>query len=77
MTTNSTKSTFRDVLLKMRYFVDPLPTRLLLKTKDESDQNTFHVATSEFVTVGQITHNKIANDSNPERNLTSLKAPNI
>ena len=40
----------------------PLPTCLdYLKTKDESERNTFHVATSEFVKVGQITHNKIAN----------------
>ena len=42
--------------------MDPLPTCLdYLKTKNESDRNTFHVATSEFVKVGQITHNKIAN----------------
>ena len=44
--------------------MDPLPTCLdymYLKTKDESDRNIFHVATSEFVKVGQITHNKIVN----------------
>ena len=61
LTTDRTKSTFGDVLLKMSYSVDPLPTSLdCLKTKDESDQNTFHVATGEFVKVGQIPH-KIAN----------------
>ena len=49
----------RDVLLKMNYSVDPLPTCLdYLKTKDESDRNIFHVATSEFVKVGQIIHNQ-------------------
>ena len=42
--------------------MDPSPTYLeYLKTKDESDQNTFHVATSGFVKAGQITHKKIAN----------------
>ena len=42
--------------------MNPLPTCVdYLKTKDESDQKTFHVATSEFVKVCQITHNKIAN----------------
>ena len=62
MTTDLTKSTFGDVLLKMSYYGDPLPTCLdYLKTKDKSDRNTFHVATSEFVKVGQITQNKIAN----------------
>ena len=62
MTTDLTKSTFGDVLLKLSYSVDPLPTYLdYLKTKDESDQNTFYMATSEFVKVGQTTHNKIAN----------------
>ena len=62
MTTALTKSTFGDVLLKMSCSVDPLPTCLgYLETKDESDRNTFHVAMSEFVKVGQITHNKIAN----------------
>ena len=61
LTTDLTKSTFGDILLKMSYSVDPFPTCLdYLKTKDESDQNTFHTATSEFVKVGQITH-KIAN----------------
>ena len=33
--------------------MDPLPTCLdYLKAKYESDQNTFHVATSEFAKVG-------------------------
>ena len=59
--------------------MDPLPTCLdYLKTKDESDRNTFHVTTSEFVTVGLITHNKITNrSSNPERDLASLTAANF
>ena len=59
--------------------MDPLPTYLdCLKTKDESDQNTFHMATSEFVKVGQTTHNTIANSSsNPEWNRATLPAPNF
>ena len=61
MTTDLTKST-EDVVLKLSYSVDPLPTYLdYLKTKDESDRNTFHVATSEFMKVGQTSHSKIAN----------------
>ena len=60
MTTDLPKSTFGDVLLKLSYSVDPLPTCLhYLKTKDESDRNTFQVATSEFLKVGQIIHNTI------------------
>ena len=36
------------------------------------------MATSEFVKVGQITHNNIANwSSNPERDVASLPEPNF
>ena len=72
MTTDLTKSTFGDILLKMSYSVDTLPTCLdYLKTKDESEQNAFPVATSKLVKVGQITHNNIAEDRDPRRSILS------
>ena len=55
------KLTFEDVLFKMTYSVDTLPTYLdYLKRKDDSNLNTLHVATSECVKKDEITHNKIA-----------------
>ena len=55
------KLTFKDVLFKMSYSVDTLPTYLdYLKTRDDSNLNTFYAATSECVKIGQITHNKIS-----------------
>ena len=53
--------TFEEVLFKMSYSVDTLPTYLdYLKTIDGSNLNTFHAATSECVKKDEITHNKIA-----------------
>ena len=57
MPTDLIKSTFDDVLFKMSYAVDTLPTYLdYLKRKDDSNLNTFHGATSECVKMDEITH---------------------
>ena len=58
MPTDLIKSTFEEVLLKMSYSVDTLPTEYLdyLTTKDDSHLNTFHVATSECVKIGHHQH---------------------
>ena len=59
MTADLLKLTLEDVLFKMSYSVDTLPTYPdYLKTKDDSHLNTFLVATSECVKIHQITHNK-------------------
>ena len=59
MTADLIKLTFKDALVKMGYSVDTLPTyRDYLKTKDDSNLNTFHMATSEYVKLGPINHNK-------------------
>ena len=60
MTADLITSTFEGVLFKMSYSVGTLPPYPdYLKTKDDSNLNIFHVATSECVKTGQITHNKI------------------
>ena len=70
---------FEDVLFKMSYAVDTLPTYLdYLKTKDDTHLNIFHVATSECVKIGQNIHNKIVYCSSYlERDLTSMTVSNI
>ena len=61
MTAVLIKLTFEDVVFKMSYSVNTLPTYLdYLKTKDDSNLNIFHMATSKCVKTGQVTHNKIA-----------------
>ena len=60
MTADLIKLTIEYVLFKMICSVDTLPTYLdYLKTKDDSNLNTFLVATSECAKICQITHNKI------------------
>ena len=66
MHTDLIKSTFDDVLFKMSYSVDTLPTYLdYLKRKDDSNVNTFHDAKSECVKIGQTTHNKLVQGHQP------------
>ena len=61
MSTDLIESTVEDVLFKMGYSMDTLPTYLdYLRTKDDSHLNTLHVAKSESVKIDEIIHNKIA-----------------
>ena len=79
MPTDLIKLTFEDVLFKMSYSVDTLPTYLDdFKTKYDTHLNILHVATSECVKKGQTIHKKIVVcSSNLEWDLTSMTVPNV
>ena len=60
ISTDLIKLPFEDILFKVSYSGDTLPTYLdYLKTKYDSNLNTFHVGTSECM-MYEFTHNKIA-----------------